>query len=90
MRMFVIEREIPEVGSKSAQELREAAAKSNDALRTLAPRIQWQHSYVASGKTFCVYLAEDASVVEEHAQISGFPANGITEIRRMIDPTTGR
>jgi hypothetical protein len=90
MRMFVIEREIPEVGSKSAQELREAAAKSNDALRTLAPRIQWQHSYVASGKTFCVYLAEDASVVEEHARISGFPANGITEIKRMIDPTTGR
>lgn len=90
MRMFVIEREIPEVGSKSAQELREAAAKSNDALRTLAPRIQWQHSYVASGKTFCIYLAEDASVVEEHARISGFPANEITEIKRMIDPTTGR
>ena len=90
MRMFVIEREIPEVGSKSAEELREAAAKSNDALKTLAPRIQWQHSYVASGKTFCVYLAEDASVVEEHSRVSGFPANTVTEIKRTIDPTTAR
>jgi hypothetical protein len=88
--MFVIEREIPKVGSKSAQELREAAAKSNDALKKLAPRIQWQHSYVASGKTVCAYLAEDASVVEEHSRLSGFPANEITEIRRTIDPTTGR
>ena len=90
MRMYVIEREIPEVGSKSAQELREAAAASNDALKTLAPRIQWQHSYVAGGKTFCVYLAEDASVIEEHSRLSGFPANKVTEIKRTIDPTTAR
>lgn len=90
MRMFVIEREIPEVGSKSAQELREAAAKSNDALRTLAPRIQWQHSYVASGKTFCIYLAEDEAAIKEHAELSGFPANTVTEVKRTIDPTTAK
>lgn len=90
MRMFVIERDIPEVGQKTAAELREAAAKSNEALKALAPRIQWQHSYVTGGKTFCVYLADDASVIEEHARISGFPANTITEVKRTIDPTTAR
>ncbi len=90
MRMFVIEREIPEIGKKTAEELRGAAATSNEALKSLAPRIQWQHSYVAGGKTFCVYLADDASVIEEHARISGFPANKITEVKRTIDPTTAR
>lgn len=88
MRMYVIERDIPEVGAKTAAELREAAAKSNEALRELAPRVQWQHSYVAGGKTFCIYLADDVSQIEEHSRISGFPANKITEVKRIIDPTT--
>jgi hypothetical protein len=64
------------------------AAKSNEALAKLAPRVQWVESYVADDKTFCVYLAEDEAAVREHAEISGFPANRITEVRRIIDPTT--
>lgn len=88
MRMFVIERDIPEVGTFERQQLKEASAKSNEALRQLAPDIQWQHSYVAGDKTFCVYLASDEDVIHKHAEISGFPATKITEIKRMIDPTT--
>lgn len=88
MRMFVIERDIPEVGTFERQQLKEASAKSNEALRQLAPEIQWQHSYVAGDKTFCIYLASDEDVIHKHAEISGFPATKITEIKRMIDPTT--
>ncbi len=90
MRMFMIERDIPEVGSLEREELRGAAAKSNEALRELAPAIQWQNSFVAGNKTFCVYLAEDEAVIHKHAEISGFPATTVTEIRRQIDPTTER
>ena len=88
MRKFIIEREIPSVGSAGPQELKAAAAKSNEALAQLAPRVQWQESYVADNKTFCVYLAEDEAAIRKHAELSGFPANKITEIRRTIDPTT--
>ncbi len=88
MRMFVIERDIPEVGTFERQQLQEASAKSNEALRQLAPEIQWQHSYVAGDKTFCIYLANNEGVIRKHAEISGFPATKITEIKRMIDPTT--
>jgi hypothetical protein len=88
MRMFVIERDIPAVGSLEREQLRGAAAKSNAALRQLSPDIQWNHSYVAGDKTFCVYLAKDEKVIHEHAELSGFPASKITEVRRMIDPTT--
>lgn len=68
--------------------MREASAKSNDALRQLAPRIQWIESYIAADKTFCLYLADGEEVIHQHAEISGFPANKITEIGRTIDPTT--
>ena len=88
MRMFVIERDIPAVGTLEREQLREAAAKSNSALKELGPDIQWNHSYVAGDKTFCVYLAKDEDIIRKHAEISGFPANTITEIRKMIDPTT--
>ena len=88
MRMFVIEREIPEAGTLDREQLRGAAQKSNEVLRDLAPDIQWQHSYVAGDKTFCVYLATDEGVIRKHAEMSGFPATKITEIKRMIDPTT--
>ncbi len=88
MRMFVIERDIPEVGTFERQQLKEASEKSNEVLRQLAPEIQWQHSYVAGDKTFCVYLANDEAVIQKHAEISGFPATKVTEIKRMIDPTT--
>jgi len=88
MRKFIIERELPAVGNMEREQLRGAAAKSNDALAQLAPDVQWVESFVADDKTFCVYLAKDEAAVRKHAEISGFPANKITEIRRMIDPTT--
>jgi Protein of unknown function (DUF4242) len=88
VRKFIIERELPEVGSMEREQLKGAAAKSNEALAQLAPDIQWVESYVADDKTFCVYLAKDEAVIRKHAEISGFPANKITEVRRMIDPTT--
>lgn len=72
----------------SEEELCGASQASNTALAKLAPRIQWQQSYVAGDKTFCVYLAEDDAVIREHAELSGFPADTITEIRTRIDPTT--
>jgi hypothetical protein len=90
LRRFIIERDIPKVGTFEREQLRGAAAKSNDVLRQLGPDIQWIESYVANDKTFCVYLAKDESVIRQHAEISGFPATRITEIRTMIDPTTER
>ena len=90
LRKFIIERDIPQVGSLEREQLRGAAAKSNEVLRQLGPDIQWQESYVADNKTFCVYLAKDESVIRKHAEISGFPATKITEVRKMIDPTTER
>jgi len=90
VRRFVIEREIPEVGTLEREQLRGAAAKSNEALAELAPDIQWQHSYVAGDRTFCIYLARDEEVIRRHAEISGFPATRIFEIGKMIDPTTER
>jgi uncharacterized protein DUF4242 len=88
LRRFVIEREIPKVGSLEREQLRGAAQKSNDAIGQLAPDIQWVESYVAADKTFCVYLAKDEAVIRKHAEISGFPATKITAISKVIDPTT--
>jgi hypothetical protein len=88
LRKFIIERDIPKVGSLERDQLRQAAAKSNEALSKLSPDIQWQESYVAADKTFCVYLAKDEAVIRKHAEISGFPATKITEVRKVIDPTT--
>ena len=88
LRKFIIERDIPKVGTLEREQLRAAAAKSNEALSQLAPDIQWVESYVADNKTFCVYLANDEAVIRKHAEISGFPASKITEVKKMIDPTT--
>jgi hypothetical protein len=90
LRKFIIERDIPAVGTLEREELRAAAAKSNEALRTIGPDIQWQESYVAENKTFCVYLAKDEATIRKHAELSGFPATKVTEVRKMIDPTTER
>jgi hypothetical protein len=90
LRKFIIERDIPKVGSFEREQLRGAAAKSNEVLRQIGPDIQWIESYVADNKTFCVYLAKDEAVIRRHAEISGFPATKITEIHKMIDPTTER
>jgi hypothetical protein len=88
MRRFIIERELPQIGSAEREQLRAAATKSNEALAELAPDVQWVESFVADDKTFCIYLARDEDMVRRHAELSGFPANRITEIRRVIDPTT--
>jgi hypothetical protein len=88
MKKYVIEREIAGIGATDKAGLRAAAQTSNAALAKLGADIQWQESYVTGDKTFCVYLAKDEEIVREHARLSGFPANVITEVRRMIDPTT--
>jgi len=88
LRKFVIERDIPEVGTFDREQLRGAAAKSNEVLQQLGSDIQWVESYVAGNKTFCIYLATDEDIILKHAEISGFPATKITEISKMIDPTT--
>ena len=75
MKRFVIERHIPKVGTFNGEQLCDASTVSNRALAQLAPRIQWEHSYVAADKTFCVYLAEDEAAIREHAKLSGFPAD---------------
>jgi Nickel responsive protein SCO4226-like len=89
VKKYVIERNIPKVGSLEREQLKAASAKSNEALREVGPGIQWQESYVADDKTFCVYLAENESLIHKHAELSGFPASKITEVKTIIDPTTG-
>ncbi len=91
MPRYVIERDIPEVGSLGREELRGAADKSNAvlaAMRSEGKGIQWEHSYVAGGKTFCIYIADDESLIQEHAERSGFPATKVTPVRKVIDPVT--
>ena len=88
LKKYIIERDIPKVDTFERDQLREAARTSNAALAKLSPDIQWVESYVAEDKTFCVYLAKDVAAIRRHAEISGFPASKITEVKRMIDPTT--
>lgn len=88
LHKYVIERDIPSVGSFEREQLRAAAQKSNQVLRELGPDIQWVHSYVARDKTFCIYLATGEDIIRRHAEISGFPATKITEVPKMFDPTT--
>jgi Protein of unknown function (DUF4242) len=88
MKKYMIEREIPKVGTLEREQLRETAARSNQALCQLGPDIQWVESFVAADKTFCVYLAEDEALIHKHAELSGIPASKITEVDKMIDPTT--
>jgi hypothetical protein len=90
LRKYIIERDIPAVGTFEREQLRGAAAKSNEVLKQLGPEIQGQESYVAGDKTFCIYLAKDETIIRKHAELSGFPASKITEVRKMIDPTTER
>ena len=88
MKKYMIEREIPKVGTLEGEQLREAAAKSNQVLRQLGPDIQWLESFVTANKMYCMYLATDEALIQRHAELSGFPATKVTEIRRMIDATT--
>jgi hypothetical protein len=88
LKRFLIEREIPGVGGMSLVELCGAARASNHAIDKLGPAIQWQHSYVAADKTYCVYLAESEAVIRKHAEMAGIPVTSITEIPQIIDPLT--
>ena len=88
MPKFLIEREIPGAGDLSAQELQAITQKSCGVLQEMGPQIQWVESYVTGDKVYCVYIAPDEAAVREHARRGGFPANRVSEIRRMIDPTT--
>lgn len=90
MKKFIIERDIPGVDRMGETDLSGAAKTSNAALAQIAPKAQWVQSYVAKDKTFCVYIAENEDAIREHARLSGFPANKITQITGVIDPTTDR
>ena len=88
MPKFLIEREIPGAGDLSAQELQGISQKSCGVLQNMGPQIQWVESYVTGDKVYCVYIAPDAEMVREHARQGGFPANRVSEIKSVIDPTT--
>ena len=88
MPKYVIERNIPNAGAWSADELQAASEKSCSVLRAMGPQIQWQQSYVTGDKVYCIYIAPDEQTIWEHAERSGFPANRISEIKSIIDPST--
>ena len=88
MPKFVIEREIPGAGNLSDAELQEVSRKSVAVLKGIGPEIQWLQSYVTGDKVYCVYLASDEAMIREHAKRVGLPANRISAVRRLIDPTT--
>ncbi len=88
MPKYVIEREIPGAGKLSKDELRSISAKSCSILQKLGPEIQWVHSYVTDDKIYCIYIAPSEAMVREHAKQGGFPANKVSEVREVIDPTT--
>lgn len=88
MPRFVIEREIPGAGRLTPQELQAISQKSCGVLRSMGPQIQWVHSYVTDDKVYCVYVAPDEEAVRRHAQQGGLPANRISRVRTVIDPTT--
>ena len=88
MPKFVIERDLPGAGSLKPQELNAISQKSCGVLSKMGPQIQWVHSYVTQDKIYCIYIAPDEKTVREHASQGGFPANRVSEIKTMIDPTT--
>lgn len=90
MKRYIIERDIAGVETLDADALRGAAQTSNEAMSKLGGRVQWVESFVADNKTFCVYLADNEELVQDHARISGFPANRVVEVHRTIDPMTAQ
>ncbi len=87
MKRFISEREIPGIGQMSVTQLC-GAARANQALGQIGPNIQWQHSYVAADKTFCVYIADTEEAIRKHSELSGIPITSITEVPQAIDPLT--
>ena len=88
MPKYVIERNIPGVGNLTPDQLHAISQKSCGVLRNMGPHIQWVHSYVTADKIYCIYIAPDEASVRQHAEQGGFPANSISEIKTVIDPTT--
>lgn len=88
MPKYVIERNIPNAGSLTAEQLQAVSQTSCGVLRTLGPQVQWLHSYVTTDKVYCVYIAPDEASIRQHAEMGGFPANQISEVKTIIDPTT--
>jgi hypothetical protein len=88
MPKYVIERDIPKAGNLTPQQIRDISQKSCSVLQNLGPQIQWVHSYVTDDKIYCVYIAPNEEMVKEHAKQGGFPANRVSEVKRMIDPTS--
>jgi predicted Rdx family selenoprotein len=88
MPKFVIERDIPQAGKLSSEQLKAISQTSCGVLREMGPQIQWVQSYVTDDKVYCIYIAPDENAVREHAQQGGFPANRVSRIRAVIDPTT--
>jgi Nickel responsive protein SCO4226-like len=88
MPKYVIERELPGAGQLAPEQLQAVSEKSCSVLKNLGPQIQWLHSYVTADKIYCVYIAPSEELIRKHAQEGGFPANRISEIKTMIDPTT--
>jgi hypothetical protein len=88
MPEFVIERDMPGVGNSSDSDMQQASQTSCNVLRELGPEIQWVHSYVTDNKIYCIYRAPDESMIRQHAQKAGLPANSIAKVQRVIDPTT--
>ena len=89
MPKYLIERDLPGLGTMSPDELTATACASNDVLAQMAPHVQWLHSYVTADKLYCVYVADDEDRVLEHARRGGFPADAVNRISETIDPTTG-
>ncbi len=89
MPKYIIERDIPEAGKLSADELQQISQKSCCVLKEMGPQIQWQESFVTDDKIYCIYIAPDKESIRQHAEQGGFPANSIAEIKTIIDPTTG-
>ena len=88
MPKFVVEREIPDAGKLSPEQLKAVSQKSCGVLRQLGPQVQWLESYVTDNKIYCIYISPDEATIKKHAQMGGFPANSISPVRSMIDPTT--
>jgi hypothetical protein len=89
MHRYVIERDLPGVGSFSAEQLQEAGQASNAALRDLGPGVQWVQSFVTEDRIYCVYLAKDEQIAREHAKLAGLPATRISEVKHVVDPLLG-
>jgi hypothetical protein len=89
MPKYIIERNVPGASNLSQQELQSISQKSRDVLNKMGPQINWVQSYIAGDKIYCVYIAPNEAMVREHAQLGGFPANVVSEVKSIIDPVTG-